>query len=138
MKYELEGRIIEMFDTQQVSEKFRKREFVVEQSENVGGQVYTEQIKFQLVQKACDLLDRVQVGDIVNVHFNIKGRRWESPEGKVNYFTNLDAWKLDFKQQKAVAPKESIDLSTYKPTAKEMAESKKAVENLDKEDDLPF
>jgi len=30
----------------------------------------------------------------VKVTFNIKGNRWER-EGKVNYFTNLDAWKIE-------------------------------------------
>jgi hypothetical protein len=45
--YEVTGRLIEIFDEQQISEKFRKREFVIEVQD---GQ-YPEQIKFQLVME---------------------------------------------------------------------------------------
>jgi hypothetical protein len=30
----------------------------------------------------------------VKVSFNIKGNRWEK-DGKVNYITNLDAWRIE-------------------------------------------
>ncbi|MAC96718.1 MAG: hypothetical protein CMC96_14595 [Flavobacteriales bacterium] len=94
MSFELEGKLIEKFDEQQVSDSFKKREFVVETTDEGGGRVFTEQIKFQLVQDKCDLINQVQVGQPVKVSFNIKGRRWEKA-GKVNYFTNLDAWRVE-------------------------------------------
>jgi hypothetical protein len=46
MSFELEGKLIEKFDTVVVSEKFQKREFVLETEENNGGSVYTQNIKF--------------------------------------------------------------------------------------------
>jgi hypothetical protein len=30
----------------------------------------------------------------VKIWFNLKGNKWER-DGKVNYFTNLDAWKIE-------------------------------------------
>ncbi len=33
-------------------------------------------------------------GIAIKVSFNIKGNRWEK-DGKVNYITNLDAWKIE-------------------------------------------
>jgi len=92
MSFELSGKLVEKYDVQQVSEKFKKREFVVEATD--GNLQYPELIKFQLVQDKCDLLDNFQLNDEVKVSFNIKGRKWEK-EGKVNYFTNLDAWRME-------------------------------------------
>ena len=93
MSYEIEGKLILIEDTVIVSDKFKKREFVIEKSEDNNGKVWVDTIKFQAVQAKCELLDALQVGDNVNVVFNIKGNKWEK-EGKTSYFNNLDAWKV--------------------------------------------
>lgn len=94
MSFELTGKLIEKFDTQRISESFQKREFVVETSKDNGDRTFTEQIKFQVLQDKCSLLDNFNVNDTVKVTFDIKGRKWEK-EGRVNYFTNLDAWRIE-------------------------------------------
>jgi len=94
MSYEIEGKLIVKSDTVQVSDKFKKREFVLEKSEDSNGETYTETIKFQSVQANCDKLDSVNVGDNIKISFNIKGRKWDK-DGKVSYFNNLDAWKVE-------------------------------------------
>tara|TARA_R110002096_G_scaffold217142_1_gene405145 strand:- start:3856 stop:4191 length:336 start_codon:yes stop_codon:yes gene_type:complete len=94
MNYELQGTLIVKNDTVQVSEKFKKREFVIETSEESNGQTYTETIKFQSVQAKCDLLDSVNVGEEVKITFNLKGKKWEK-NGETSYFNNLDAWKVE-------------------------------------------
>ena len=63
MNFNLQGKLIERYDTIQVTESFKKREFVVETSENNGGREFTEQIKFQLTQDKCDLLDNFKLGE---------------------------------------------------------------------------
>lgn len=88
----IKGKILEIQDTVQVKETFRKREFVLEYSENPQ---YPEFIKFELIQDKCDLLDDLQVGQEVEVHFNLKGRKWTDPQGQVKYFNSLQAWRLD-------------------------------------------
>jgi len=93
MSYELEGKLIVKNDTIQVSDSFKKREFVIEKEENAGDKVFTETIKFQLVQNKVELLDMFNVGDQLKVSFNIKGNKWEK-DGKTSYFVNLDAWKV--------------------------------------------
>jgi len=55
-------------------------------------------IKFQLTQDKCNLVDNVNVNDEIKVSFNIRGNKWEK-DGKINYFTNLDAWRIDKVQQ---------------------------------------
>ena len=93
MSFEIEGKLVEKFDEVAVSDKFKKREFVIETEDNANGSIYTETIKFQLVQKNCDAISPMNLGEQVKVHFNIKGRKWEK-DGKVSYFTNLDAWRV--------------------------------------------
>lgn len=93
MSYELKGNLVEIFDTVQVSDSFKKREFVVEKVETAGEREFIEEVKFQVLQDKCSILDGYKVGDEVNVSFNIKGRKWEK-EGKVSYFINLDAWRV--------------------------------------------
>src|SRR5690349_2467398 len=94
MNLEITGKLIEKYDTQQVSERFKKREFVLELVEEVNGSPYTNYAKMQLVQNKCDILDRFNVGDMLKVNFNIKGNRYEK-EGRTSYFSNLDAWRLE-------------------------------------------
>ena len=94
MSFELSGKLIEKMDEVQVSDKFKKREFVLETSEENNGRVFTETIKFQTIQDRTSLVNDFNVGDEVKVSFNIKGNKWER-DGKVNYFTNLDAWRIE-------------------------------------------
>ncbi len=94
MNLEVTGKLIAKYETQQVSEKFKKREFVLELADDINGNTYTNFAKMQLVQAKCDIIDRFNEGDQVKVSFNIKGNRWER-DGKVNYITNLDAWRIE-------------------------------------------
>ena len=98
MTLEITGTLIVKGDTQQVSEKFKKREFVLELVEVINGNPYVNYSKMQLVQGKCDILDRHHLGDEVTVSFNIKGNRWER-DGKTNYMTNLDAWRIEGAKQ---------------------------------------
>ena len=50
----------------QVSEKFRKREFVITDNSSQ----YPQFIQFQLTQDRCSLLDTFREGDEVKVYFN--------------------------------------------------------------------
>jgi DNA replicative helicase MCM subunit Mcm2 (Cdc46/Mcm family) len=90
MAYDVTGRLHEIFDEQQVSEKFRKREFVLEVQD---GQ-YPQQIKFQLTQDKSSLIDPYKIGDEVKVTFDLRGRGFNK-NGQMLYFTNLEAWRIE-------------------------------------------
>ena len=94
MAFEINGKVIDILPVNQVSDKFRKREFVIERKESGGTSLFIDYIKFQLLQDKCELINESFMNEEVKVTFNIKGNRWER-EGKVNYFTNLDAWKIE-------------------------------------------
>lgn len=87
----IKGKVIEVFPVVNVSEKFRKREFVVEYVENPQ---YPEYIKFECVQDKCELLDRVTTGQQVEVSFNLRGRSYVNQQGQKNYFNSLQAWRI--------------------------------------------
>ena len=89
---EITGKLLECLDTVKVSERFRKREFVLEYADNPE---YPEYIKFELAQERCELLDSFQPGQKVRVEFDLKGRRWTDPQGQVKYFNSLLAWRLN-------------------------------------------
>ena len=90
MAYDVTGRLHEIFDEQQVSEKFRKREFVLEVQD---GQ-YPQHIKFQLTQDKVTLVEPFKMGDEVKVTFDLRGRGFNK-NGQMLYFTNLEAWKIE-------------------------------------------
>jgi hypothetical protein len=94
MSYDLTGKLIAKYDTVQKSGTFKTREFVVEKTDEVGGRTISSFVKFQCVQDKTALLDRLNEGETIKVYFNIKGSRWEK-EGRVNYITNLDAWRIE-------------------------------------------
>jgi len=94
MSFELTGILINKGKLQQVSSKFRKREFVIEKKETNQNQGFVDYIKFQLTQDRCDLIESFEISDKIKISFNIKGNRWEK-DGNVNYFTNLDAWRIE-------------------------------------------
>ncbi len=110
-------------ETQQVSEKFKKREFVLTENSSQ----YPQHISFQLTQDKCGLLDQYNVGDEMKVHFNLRGREWTDPQGKVKYFNSLEAWRIEggsaaANTQSSAAPMN--DVATFTTASQE--------------DDLPF
>jgi hypothetical protein len=93
MSFELTGPLHLIENVVEISASFKKREFVIE-VENERNPEWNDFIKFQITQDRCSLLDNFQVGQKVKVTFNIRGRKWEK-DGKVNYFSNLEAWRID-------------------------------------------
>jgi hypothetical protein len=110
MAFEITGKVIEIYPVVQVSDKFRKREFVIEKKESGNTAVFIDYLKFQLVQDKCDLINESFLQEEIKMFFNLKGNKWER-DGKINYFTNLDAWKIE----KASSAGREQNFSTNKP-----------------------
>ena len=136
MSFEMTGKLIAVNDTQQVNERFKKREFVLETSEEINGNVYTNYAKMQLVQNKCEIIDNYKIGDLVKVNFNIKGNKWER-DGNVNYITNLDAWRIENAQQ-ASAPQAASPAYTNMNTGGNSAGPENYNPSPENVDDLPF
>lgn len=90
MAFEVTGVIHEKFDTKNISDRFKKRDFVLE----VEDGAYKQYIKFQLTQDRCDLIEAYQKGGTIKVSFNLKGRPYQKGNDTI-YFTNLEAWRIE-------------------------------------------
>ena len=88
----IKGKLVEIFDTVQITETFKKREFIIQDNKNPE---YPEFVKVELIQEKVSLLDDLNVGDKINVLINIKGRKWEDKEGNIKYFNSIQGWKIE-------------------------------------------
>jgi hypothetical protein len=94
--FNVTGTLIAKSETQQVSDKFKKREFVLMTVENVNGTEYPNPLKMQAVQAKCDVLDKYAIGSQVSVSFNVKGNSYtDKKDGSTKYIVNLDMWKIE-------------------------------------------
>lgn len=86
--FEIKGSLKVMNETNVISDKFKKREFVLVDDSTE----YPQTLQFQLTQDNCSKLDNCQAGDRLLVKFNLRGREWTNPQGEVKVFNSLDAW----------------------------------------------
>jgi len=131
MNFEVVGKLYKKFDTVQVSDRFQKREFVIE----VQDGAYPQLVKFQMTQDRCSTLDPVNVDEMIKVSFNLKGREYTNKNGEVMYFTNLDAWRVESNspaQATNAVPSQPAGMDQTFPTVDDSPGAS------DFEDDLPF
>ncbi|MBU3658983.1 MAG: DUF3127 domain-containing protein [Flavobacteriales bacterium] len=130
--FKLTGTVKVINPTQVISEKFSKREFVIETQDQ-----YPQLVMFQATQDKCSLLDNVQLSSQVEVSFNLRGREWTSPAGEVKYFNTLEAWRIEKIGQGNAMPAGG-------PSAMSLgsdpipAATTSAIASNEEEDDLPF
>lgn len=126
--FKINGIVKVIKDEEVISDKFKKREFVLTDASSM----YPQDISFQLTQDKCSLADGFKQNDQIEVSFNIRGREWTSPQGEVKYFNTLEAWRIE--KMGAGAPAST-------PSPMEMSSNAATVDNLSNdsaEDDLPF
>ena len=104
MSFKLTGIVKKIQKEQIVSDKFRKREFVITTEDK-----YSQDVMFTLTQNNTDLIDTIKVGEKVEVSFNLRGREWTSPKtGEISYFNTLEAWSVAVQTSKAKSEPQSI------------------------------
>ena len=122
MSLEVTGKLYRAFDTQQVSDSFKKRELVLLTDDDGK---YPQHVKFELTQDKCIDLDMFKEGQTITVSFNLRGREWN---GK--YFTNLQAWRIQDASTITAPPPQAQSGAPSFPTAPRQDNPEK--------DDLPF
>jgi hypothetical protein len=73
------------------SNGFLKREVVITTSD----EKYPQHILIEFVQDKTSLVDAYNVGDEIEVSYNLLGREWVSPKGETKYFNSLQGWKIE-------------------------------------------
>jgi hypothetical protein len=86
---EFTGKLIYKGEIQQVTDKFSKRDFVIETQEQ-----YPQQIKFELHQDRVDLIDVYNLEEVIIVSFNLRGKSYTDKNGITQYINTLQAWKI--------------------------------------------
>ena len=113
--------------TQQISEKFSKRELVITES---SGQ-YPQHIPVEFTQDKTSLLDPIAPGEEVTVTCYVNGREWTGKDGVTKHFLSLKGDRIE----KAVsAAPQSRPGGHAAPPPPSMADMPPA----EGEDDLPF
>lgn len=129
MSFEVVGKLIKKYDTENKTGTFQAREFVIE----IEGR-YPEYPKFQLVQDRCTIIDAYNEGDYIKVSFDLRGREWQ---GK--YFTNLNAWRVE--KAEAGAQSQTAPVASSQPIFNSpMPTADDEPQNIasQPDDDLPF
>lgn len=127
--YDTSGKMKWIGETQSFASGFTKREFVV----TTAADKYPQDLKFEVVKDKCSLLDGYEIGQDVDVSFDIRGNEYN---GK--YYVNLACWKLQGAggggapaRRNSGAP--AVAASSAEPSLAEL----RNVEDFD-DDDVPF
>lgn len=60
-----------------------------------GGTPYKQHVCFEVSGAALQVLDRVLPGQLVTVHYNLRGREFVGRDGRKLWPVNLRAWKVE-------------------------------------------
>lgn len=86
---EVKGKIYAIGETQQVTDKFKKRDVIIETVEQ-----YPQFLTVQFAQDKTSVLDGCNVGDEVEIGINLRGRLWTNKEGVEVSFNTIQGWKI--------------------------------------------
>lgn len=96
MTYEVKGTITAIGQTQQMSEKFKKRSFdITETGTSYNGDEWKNLLVMEFTNDKCALLDNVNIGDEAIAKFVISTNRGTSQAGKEYCITNIRAVSID-------------------------------------------
>lgn len=84
----------------QISDTFKVRAFWVDISDRPD---YPNTPEFQLANDKVVLIDNLKKGDVIEVSFSVRGRKWEK-DGRSGVNTNLDAYKIMKVQKQSTLP----------------------------------
>lgn len=83
---QLNGIIKNIYETEQVSDKFKKRTFVLATYKGD----FENLIALEATQDRVNMLDNVNIGDSVTAHIDVRSREYN---GK--WYTQVQCWKID-------------------------------------------
>jgi hypothetical protein len=99
MSIDIKGTVTHIGETQTIGARgFQKRCFVLK----TEGQ-YPQELEIEATKERIQQLDSMGPGDVITTAVNIKGRRWDGPNG-TKYFVSLEAWKINVDSKGAAHP----------------------------------
>lgn len=133
-KYEITGTLKHIGDTQTFAKGFTKREFVIETQDDK----YPQLVKLEVTKERCAELDDCEIGDTMEVQFDIRGNEYN---GK--YYVNLACWKLQGQGEEGAEPRAAQRGAPAARSAAPSRQSEPTAADLRNEsdfddDDVPF
>lgn len=122
---EIRGKVHEIGETQNITDSFKKRDIIVAYAENPQ---FVEYLKMEATQDRVSIFDGLQIGQEIEVSFNLRGRPWTNKEGVTTYFNSLVAWRVTKLSEAPVAAAAPADYNNLPPV--DFGEAG--------DDDLPF
>ena len=123
----INGTVKAVGKTQQISEKFSKRELVI--TEQTGN--YPEHIPVEFTQDKTGLLDPFAPGDQVTLTAYISGREWTGKDGVTKHFLSLKGDRIEKVGTQNAGPHSGGNAAPPPPSMADMPPA-------EGEDDLPF
>ena len=112
MKYTATGIVKEVFPEFQVSSTFKKREVIIDTSDDAEKPCL---IKFEAIQDSVECLNNFKAGDAVEVDFYLNGRKWQkTPQDEVKYFMSAKLTRISLQGQ---APQQAPPAPAFEPPA---------------------
>ena len=105
------------------SNGFKKRELVVTTQEQ-----YPQNILVEFIQDRCEILDSFNVGELVKIDINLRGREWVNKDGETKYFNSIQGWRIEKTQNQIEGNLPPIPDDIYINKADDSSDT----------DDLPF
>jgi len=110
--YDVTGKIHSVGQTTEYgSNGFRKREFTILVTGPDENPTYPNHLKLELIKDKCESIDAFEMGQEIQISFNLNGRLWEGNGKPETCFNSLQAWKIEAttqappqQQQQATAP----------------------------------
>ena len=87
----IKGTVYKVSQEEVKSEKFKKREVILEVIEGT----YKQYLTVQFSNAKCDLLNNVRQGDMISVSINLKGRLWTGADGVEKSFNTFEGWQIE-------------------------------------------
>lgn len=88
---QIRGVLVEIGNIVIVSDKFKRRHFIVQTQNSIERFEY---LQFELNQTRCELIDNFRVGDSILITFQLQGNKWVGG-AVVKYYNTLNVWKIE-------------------------------------------
>ena len=89
----INGTVHVINETFVMSEKFKKRELVIQTDDK-----FPQFVTIQFVNDKCDLLSNLRIGDFVSINYNLRGREW-TKDNVTKYFNTVEGWSIELKNK---------------------------------------
>ena len=144
--YQKKGKLYKLFPAKQITDKFRKQEFILQEMESSGNNTYSNLVKFQCINDKVSLLSDAGKNDFCVIKFSIKGRKVISKTTEEEmFFTNLDVEVLVIvnkanKGPAQIGSNQNVDWSDMVPGVESNAPSNDFIgdSTQNEYEDLPF